>query len=848
MHEGTELRQRRAARNGIGGDSPPRSRSRSPRPAHPAVPSFLYAGATATGERPPRPLAVRLLHWGACVLLGVALAMAGLIAAVVYSDTVATPVLSALVRANMPRPSKSSATAAAADQGQTYKDFAEMEAAADARLREELWMAGRKPESDGASAVDMGAHRPSTGKYGRHQWLWDSMLHIHIAGRGGDGNALFRAVKELFSLLSFQDDSNGFIPEMVYWEPDPNQQGVPGLLFGYSDSRRTDLTQMPIVAFALESINERLKEAASGQEEAEDLALARLAVLCQAIPRIHRYHEWWLQRRDPDGDGLVSILHPWESGLDASPLYDDVHRRNRARRSGSSDGWADAAGRPTPDELYPELILLLRRYKHKAKWLQSRILDPVAAQQRCDTDGDKGVDLRDARSTAWNVRAPLGEIRKELEKHSGGATSSGGAMMRARGELDRGSIIDGIFDVEDVGVNAVLSANAMTLVRLYDDFLATFEALSPSARARFAADSERRDACCWTRPVHSRPAPEQRIAKMKRKRDEMHKLATALAVRISDAMWDRDKRQFISFHHSYQRQSSGSGGSHLSGVCMVQHALTRDTVQSLMPLLLAASPAAVLTEEMASALVAKLEDPDAYGPPSGEGATATVPTVSRRERDVYETQDSTLMWRGPSWPTTNWFVAKGLQAVANCTRLPRELRERAAAVHRDLLGRWTRMHLRFGFWEFHNPETGEGQGQRGLGMSHTLVDIAHSALSKTPSLISSALEESIRSPASAAWAQQRRPSSPLNALIRRGVVKAARPGLPKEGVRAALYPTMRRLLLGDRDGGDGPTPSPPGATASENDEGPEEAELLMEPSGSHQEWRVMPKLVPGCCF
>ena len=33
---------------------------------------------------------------------------------------------------------------------------------------------------------------------------------------------------------------------------------------------------------------------------------------------------WWADSRDVDGNGLVSIIHGWESGMDASPAYDDA--------------------------------------------------------------------------------------------------------------------------------------------------------------------------------------------------------------------------------------------------------------------------------------------------------------------------------------------------------------------------------------------------------------------------------------------------------------------------------------------------------------------------------------------
>ena len=36
------------------------------------------------------------------------------------------------------------------------------------------------------------------------------------------------------------------------------------------------------------------------------------------------YYDWWARYRQPDYDGLVVIIHPWESGLDASPAYDEA--------------------------------------------------------------------------------------------------------------------------------------------------------------------------------------------------------------------------------------------------------------------------------------------------------------------------------------------------------------------------------------------------------------------------------------------------------------------------------------------------------------------------------------------
>src|ERR1700759_5564495 len=43
-------------------------------------------------------------------------------------------------------------------------------------------------------------------------------------------------------------------------------------------------------------------------------------------PRIIKHYDWLAEHRDLDGDGLVWIVQPDESGLDASPQFDAIWR------------------------------------------------------------------------------------------------------------------------------------------------------------------------------------------------------------------------------------------------------------------------------------------------------------------------------------------------------------------------------------------------------------------------------------------------------------------------------------------------------------------------------------------
>lgn len=145
---------------------------------------------------------------------------------------------------------------------------------------------------------------PSLDKY-PYQWLWDSCLHA-IVMRHFDVNL---ARKEMFTLLSMVQ-KDGFLPHIIYW------QGLRGITklsakLVYDSTRFNRLTQPPIIAMALEKIYEKDKDR---------------SFLEKTLPAAERYYRWLMKKRDIDGDRLVSIIHPWEAGADANPIFDEVYR------------------------------------------------------------------------------------------------------------------------------------------------------------------------------------------------------------------------------------------------------------------------------------------------------------------------------------------------------------------------------------------------------------------------------------------------------------------------------------------------------------------------------------------
>lgn len=123
-----------------------------------------------------------------------------------------------------------------------------------------------------------------------HQWLWDSCFHSIAWAALGDA----RGTQELTSCFRAQLPS-GFVPHMRYLEPNT----VRGPL-----NDRSSYTQPPIYAHA-----------------ARVLADAGLPVGADVLAAIERGLEWLWEHRMSE-DGLLFIVHPWESGADDSPRWD----------------------------------------------------------------------------------------------------------------------------------------------------------------------------------------------------------------------------------------------------------------------------------------------------------------------------------------------------------------------------------------------------------------------------------------------------------------------------------------------------------------------------------------------
>jgi hypothetical protein len=203
-----------------------------------------------------------------------------------------------------------------------------------------------------------------------HQWSWDSAF-IAIGWAHLDPR---RAAQELRTLLAAQW-ATGMVPHIVFNPAVPSGSYFP-------DATRWDcaalspdvppaptltsgLCQPPVHAIAAH----RIWQIAQDGSEA-DVAAARVA-LDELYPRLLAWHRYLATARDPEGSGLVTIYHPWESGTDNSPRWDAAMAAVEVGElppyvRADVQHVADPAQRPTMAEYdrYLWLVELLKRARY----------------------------------------------------------------------------------------------------------------------------------------------------------------------------------------------------------------------------------------------------------------------------------------------------------------------------------------------------------------------------------------------------------------------------------------------------------------------------------------------------
>jgi hypothetical protein len=143
------------------------------------------------------------------------------------------------------------------------------------------------------------------------QWLWDSCFHAVVWSHLGDE----RAELELRAALSAQD-ADGFVPHLRYVHgANPHAD-----LWGHPTA--SSITQPPMYGHAIAVLHR------AGHRPADDL-----------VERASEGLRFLLAHRRRTAGGLVELCHPWESGCDDSPRWDDA-----VGEGWSPDAWFEAKG------------------------------------------------------------------------------------------------------------------------------------------------------------------------------------------------------------------------------------------------------------------------------------------------------------------------------------------------------------------------------------------------------------------------------------------------------------------------------------------------------------------------
>ncbi len=155
-------------------------------------------------------------------------------------------------------------------------------------------------------ANDRGGYTVPNANVYPFQWNWDSAF-VALGFRTFDEA---RAWTELETLFSGQWD-DGMVPHIIFHRPADGYYPGPDAWGTNHTPLTSGISQPPVAASTALKL---FREARDGQ-----LARRRAQKL---LPKLIAWHRWWHETRDPDRSGLVTCVHPWESGRDNLPDWD----------------------------------------------------------------------------------------------------------------------------------------------------------------------------------------------------------------------------------------------------------------------------------------------------------------------------------------------------------------------------------------------------------------------------------------------------------------------------------------------------------------------------------------------
>jgi len=226
---------------------------------------------------------------------------------------------------------------------------------------------------------------PTEGLY-PYQWNWDSMF----AAWGWATVDLDRAWREVETLLAGQWPT-GMVPHILFHRPDPGYFPGPEVwgTDGMGPMPSSGISQPPVAATFVRKLYER------------DPAMAEKRIVPVYI-RLVAWHEWFLRHRR--FMEWIYVTHPWESGRDNAPDWDEGMARLEPGDVGPyqrrDTAHVEASMRPTKED-YDRYIHLVQRGR-AARWL-----DGVIAKQASGTPEPKDDGTLRRRRPGFRVADPM---------------------------------------------------------------------------------------------------------------------------------------------------------------------------------------------------------------------------------------------------------------------------------------------------------------------------------------------------------------------------------------------------------------------------------------------------------
>ncbi|MBN9364291.1 trehalase family glycosidase [Devosia sp.] len=319
---------------------------------------------------------------------------------------------------------------------------------------------------------DQGSYTiPTKGLY-PFQWNWDSCLTA--LGQFHYDEA--RAWTEIETLFANQWP-DGMVPHIVFHVYSDGYFPGPNVWDTGRPTPTSGITQPPVAGFAIKRLYDRATDKAEAAKRARAL-----------LPRIDAWHRWFYDMRDPGHEGLVAILHPWESGRDNSIDWDEAFERvptdgvePYVRRDTQH---ADPAHRPTKAQ-YDRYLYLVQLFRSLG-WDNARLHD--ASPFKVVDPGFNAILIRSATDLAA-LADELGE--PEIAARNRARAEAGLAALetlwsephgqylcrdRVTGQLIDSASIGGILPV----FAAVPKARAEAIARTIESWAAEVKYIVPS--------------------------------------------------------------------------------------------------------------------------------------------------------------------------------------------------------------------------------------------------------------------------------------------------------------------------------------------------------------------------------